>query len=106
MRSKFLIPGDPSVSSGVHISSAISSEPPSKSSQGSSYSFILPFYLIILFVNGVLHGGTSDLIHSSSVHQDSCWWSSSILLLASQGAIKSSYYFEMEFCISSFFLII
>ena len=65
--------------SGVQISSAISSEPPSKSPQGLKlYSFILHFYLIILlsteFFMVVLH----DLIHSSRVHQDSCWWSSSI----------------------------
>ena len=47
----------------------------------------------------VLH----DSIHSSSVHQDSCWWSSGILLLASRSAINSPYSFEVEFCISSFF---
>ena len=47
----------------------------------------------------VLH----DLIHSSSVHQDSCWWSSSIFLLESRSVINSSYSFEVEFCISSFF---
>ena len=55
--------------SGVQVSLAISSEPPSKSSQRSSYSFILQFYLIILLSPEfmlVLH----DLIHSSSVHQD------------------------------------
>ena len=44
-----------------------------------------------------------DLIHSSRVHQDSNLRSSSILLLASRGAINSPYSFEVEFCISSFF---
>ena len=44
-----------------------------------------------------------DLIHSSSVDQDSCSRSSSIILLASRSAIKSPYSFEVEFCISSFF---
>ena len=47
----------------------------------------------------VLH----DLIHSSRVHQDSCWWSSSIILLASRSAINSPYSLEVEFCISSLF---
>ena len=44
-----------------------------------------------------------ELIHSSSVHQDSYRRSSSILLLVSRGAIISPYSFEVEFCISSFF---
>ena len=56
--------------SEVQISTAISSEHPSKSPLGSSYSFVLHFYLIILlspeFFMVVLH----DLIHSSRVHQD------------------------------------
>ena len=64
--------------SEVQISSAISSEPPSKSSQCSSYSFILhsisSSFSLPEFFMVVLH----DLIHSSRVHQDSCWWSSSI----------------------------
>ena len=44
--------------SGVQISSVISSEPPSKSSQGSSYSFIL-HSISSSFLTGVLHGGSS-----------------------------------------------
>ena len=64
------------------------------------------FYLIILlspeFFMVVLH----DLIHSSRVHQEFCWRSSSIFLIASRSAIKSLYSFEVEFCISSFFSVI
>ena len=40
------------------FSSAILSEPPSKSSQGSSYSFFIHF-ISSSFCNGVLHGGSS-----------------------------------------------
>ena len=50
--------------SGVQISSAISSEPPSKSSQCSSYSFILQFYLIILLSPEFFMVVLYDLIHS------------------------------------------
>ena len=46
----------------------------------------------------VLH----DLNHSSRVHRDSCSRSSSILLLASRGAIKSLYPFEVEFFLHFF----
>ena len=63
MFSSFLFPG-------VRISSAISSEPPSKSSQGSSYSFIFhsisSSFCLAEFFMVVLH----DLIFSSRVHQD------------------------------------
>ena len=87
------------------ISLTILSEPPSKSSQGSSYSFVLHFYLIILFVTGVLHGGSSwfNLFLSSSVHQDFVGGVQLSFLLASRSAINSPYSFELEFCISSFF---
>ena len=89
--------------SGVQISSAISSEPPSKSSQGSYYSSILEFYVIILlspeFFMVVLH----DLIHSSRVHQDFVGGVQVSFLLASRSVINSPYSFEVEFCISSFF---
>ena len=51
--------------SGSSISSAISSEPPSKSSQGSSYSFILHLYLIILLSPEFFMVDRHDLIHSS-----------------------------------------
>ena len=61
------------------------------------------FYLVVLllpeFFMVVLH----DLIHSSRVHQDSCWRSSSIFLLASRSVINSLYSFVVEFCISSAF---
>mgnify|MGYP006990354150 CR=1 FL=1 len=66
-------------------------EPPSKSSQGSSYSFILQFYLIILllpeFFMVVLH----DLIHSSRVHQDFVGGVQVSFLLAFPSAINSPY---------------
>ena len=89
--------------SWVQISSAMSSKPPSKSPQGSSYSFIL------------------HSISSSFCHQSSSWWFFMIyfipqefikilikgaqvsLLLASRSVINSLYSFEVEFCISSFF---
>ena len=45
--------------SGVLISSVISSEPPSKSSQGSSYSFHYSILSHHPFVSGVLHGRSS-----------------------------------------------
>ena len=54
------------------------------------------------FITGVLHGGHTwwfikDLIHPWSLHQDSCW-SSSILLLAFRSAILSTLSFEMVLC--------
>ena len=42
-----------------------------------------------------------DLIHSSSVHQDSFGGVQVSFLLASRSAINSPYSFEVEFCISS-----
>ena len=45
-----------------------------------------------------------DLIHSSSIHQDSVAGVRVSFLLASRSAINSPYSFELEFCISSFFL--
>ena len=50
----------------------------------------------------VLH----DLIHSSGVHQDFVGGVQVSFLLASRSAINSPYSFEVEFCISSFFLAI
>ena len=47
----------------------------------------------------VLH----DLIHSSRVHQDFVGGVQVPFPLASRSAINSSYSFEVEFCISSFF---
>ena len=94
-------------------------EAPSKSSQGSSYSFILHSFII-----GVLHGGSTwllikDSFHSSIVLQDfsrsqdppsytlkinmvfnTCFvlWSSSILHLAFRSAILSLLSFEVVLC--------
>ena len=89
--------------SGVQISSAISSEPPSKSSQY-FYLILSSFFLSHHplspeFFMVVLHDST----HSTRVHQDSSRRSSSIFLLAYQSAINSPYPFEVEFCIFSFF---
>ena len=64
--------------SGVQISSAISSEPPYKSSQGSSYSFILHSISSPFFVTGVLHGGSSWFISFFKSSSRFCWRSSSI----------------------------
>ena len=65
--------------SGVQISSAISLVHPSKSSQGFNLiPFILQFYLVILLLPEFITVARHDLIHSSSVHQDSCRQSSSI----------------------------
>ena len=50
----------------------------------------------------VLH----DLIHSSRVHQDFVGGVQLSFLLASRNAINSPHSFELEFCISSFFLAI
>ena len=44
------------------------------------------------------------LIHSSRVHQDFVGGVQVSFLLASRSAINSPYSFELEFCISSFFL--
>ena len=44
-----------------------------------------------------------DLIHSSSVHQDSFGGAQVSFPLASRGAVNSPYSFEVEFCISSAF---
>ena len=86
-----------------NFSLAISSKTPSKSPQGSSYSFIL------------------HSISSSFCHRSSSWWFFMIQfilqvfikilvqgvlvssLLASRSAINSSYSFEVEFCISLLF---
>ena len=85
-------------------SSAISSEPPSKSSQDSELMlFFRLFYLVILllpeFFTVVLH----DLIHSSRVHQDFVGGVQVSFPLASRSAINSPFSFEVEFCICSFF---
>ena len=57
-------------------------EPPSKSSQGFNLiPFILQFYLVILLLPEFITVARHDLIHSSSVHQDSCRRSSSIFFL-------------------------
>ena len=64
--------------SGVQISSAISSEPPSKSSQGSSYSFHYSILSHHPFVTGVLHGGSSWFNSFFKSSSRFCWWSSSI----------------------------
>ena len=66
LMNKFLISSDLSFSSGVHISSVISSEPPSKSSQ--SFNLILSSFILSHhpFVTGVLHGGSSWCFKSSS----------------------------------------
>ena len=44
-----------------------------------------------------------DLIHSSSIHQDSFGGAQVSFLLASQSAINSPYSFESGVCVSSFF---
>ena len=80
-------------------SSAISSEPPSKSPQDLILFFLPSFYLVILlspeFFMVVLH----DLIHSSRVHQDFVGGVQLSFLLASRSAINSPYSSEVEFCI-------
>ena len=76
---------------------------PSKSLQGFTLCFQLPFLLVILLFTGVLHQGTTwwfikDLIPSRSVHQDSFQRSSSILLLAIRSAFLSSVSLEVVLC--------
>ena len=84
--------------SGVQISSAISSEPPSKSSQGSSYSFFLhsisssflsPEFFMIKYI---LQEFIKILVGGVQVS----------FLLAFRSANNSSFSSEVEFCISSF----
>ena len=84
--------------SGVQISSAISSEPPSKSSQALIFSFHPSLYLVILLFTGVLHGGSSWFNSFFKSSSRFCWKSSSIFLFLLPEVLILSILLEVLCC--------